>query len=135
MKFYILFYVTDDLQGDTYLDIGCPPSPSITTVATYRDNILINLPWNLLVEGDIIMLGPSEIAPTHILQVMFNFHNSIFCLLKVKVSPIYGLYVQLSERTLVLGYWICEVGWPVPFLTAFISPVFSPGPYSLLGGQ
>ena len=29
----------------------------------------------------------------------------------------------------------CEVGWPVPFLTAFISPVLPPGTHSLLGEQ
>ena len=29
----------------------------------------------------------------------------------------------------------CEVGWPVPFLTAFISPVLLPGVHSLLGEQ
>ena len=28
-----------------------------------------------------------------------------------------------------------EVGWPVPFLATFISPVFPLGPHSLLGGQ
>ena len=56
---------------------------------------------------------------------------------KVKVSPICDPYVGecLLERTLVLSYQLCEVGWPVPFLAAFISPVFAPGPHSLLGGQ
>ena len=29
----------------------------------------------------------------------------------------------------------CEVGWPVPFLAAFISPVFPLGTHSLLGEQ
>ena len=55
---------------------------------------------------------------------------------KVKASPIYEPYVSecLFERTLALSYRLCEVGWPVPFLTAFISPVFPPGPYSLLDG-
>ena len=28
-----------------------------------------------------------------------------------------------------------EVGWPVPFLAAFISPVLPPGTHSLLGEQ
>ena len=28
-----------------------------------------------------------------------------------------------------------EVGWPVPFLAAFISPVLPPGTHLLLGGQ
>ena len=29
----------------------------------------------------------------------------------------------------------CEVGWPVPFLAAFISPVLPPGTHLLLGEQ
>ena len=29
----------------------------------------------------------------------------------------------------------CEVGWPVPFLAAFIPPVLPPGAHLLLGGQ
>ena len=29
----------------------------------------------------------------------------------------------------------CEVGWPVPFLAAFISPVFPLGTHLLLGEQ
>ena len=29
----------------------------------------------------------------------------------------------------------CEVGWPVPFLAAFISPVLPPGANSLLDAQ
>ena len=53
------------------------------------------------------------------------------------MSPVYDLYVGecLLERTLVLGHRLFEVGWPVPFLAAFISPVFPPGPHLLLGGQ
>ena len=30
---------------------------------------------------------------------------------------------------------VCEVGWPVPFLAAFISPVLPPGTHLLLGEQ
>ena len=52
---------------------------------------------------------------------------------KVKVSPIYVPYVE--KGALVLGHRICEVRWPVPFLAAFISRVFTPGPHSLLSGQ
>ena len=63
--------------------------------------------------------------------------NVPFNLVSLKVSPIYDPYVGecLLERTLVLSHRLFEVGWPVPFLAAFISPVFPPGPHSLLGGQ
>ena len=56
---------------------------------------------------------------------------------KVKESPIYDPYVGecLLERTLVLSHRLFELGWPVPFLAAFTSPVFPPGPHLLLGGQ
>ena len=39
------------------------------------------------------------------------------------------------RETLVLSHRLCEVGWPVPFLAAFFSPVFPPGTHLLLGGQ
>ena len=39
------------------------------------------------------------------------------------------------RETLVLSHRLCEVGWPVPFLAAFISLVFPPGTHLLLGGQ
>lgn len=67
------------------MNTNSPPSPSITTVSTYRDNKLIDLPWNLLVEGDIVLLGPSETAPTQIKQVYFS------CKLE-KLSKCHALY-------------------------------------------
>ena len=62
---------------------------------------------------------------THAVGI-FSVHQSdmkIFAQEKVKVSPMYDPYVVecLLKRTLFLGHWLCEVGWPVPFLTAFIS--------------
>ena len=39
------------------------------------------------------------------------------------------------RETLVLSRRLCEVGWPVPFLAALISPAFPPGTHLLLGGQ
>eukprot|EP00794_Sanderia_malayensis_P008948 gene8948-9902_t len=59
----------NSMHHDAFLDVRCPSSPAITVVWTYRDNQLVNLPWNLLVEGDCIVLGPSEIAPANIEQV------------------------------------------------------------------
>ena len=57
--------------------------------------------------------------------------------IEIEVCPVYDPYVGewLLEKTLVLGHRLCEVGWPVTFLAAFISPMFPPGPHSLLGGQ
>ena len=64
-----------------------------------------------------------------------------------KVSRIeeqsFGMIKTLKRREPNLlpnsrSHWshrLFEVGWPVPFPTAFISPVFPPDPHSLLGGQ
>ena len=43
--------------------------------------------------------------------------------------------VKHRSETLVLGHRLYEVGWPVPFITTFISSVLPPGPHALLGGQ
>ena len=55
---------------------------------------------------------------------------------KVKVVPYTFLRggVPVREETYA-GPSACEVGWPVPFLAAFISPVFPMGTYLLLGEQ
>ena len=59
-----------------------------------------------------------------------NANVRAYSTLKVKVSSIYFrmLGKRLLERTLVLGHRLCEAGWPVPFLAAFILPVFPPVP-------
>ena len=55
---------------------------------------------------------------------------------KVKVVPYTFIHrgVPIREETYYepLAY---EIGWPVPFLTIFISIVLPPGTYSLLGEQ
>ena len=55
---------------------------------------------------------------------------------KVKVVP-YAFVrrgVPVRENTYAEPS-ACEVGWPVPFLAAFISPVFPLGTHLLLGEQ
>ena len=57
-------------------------------------------------------------------------------LVKVKVVPYTFVHrgVPVREDTYA-GPLACEVGWPVPFLAAFISPVFPLGTHLLLGEQ
>ena len=53
---------------------------------------------------------------------------------KVKVVP-YNFVrreVPVREETYLVPS-ACEVGWPVPYLSAFISPVFPMGTHWLLG--
>lgn len=40
-----------------------PFSPCITLQWTYRDSKLVNLPWSLLVKGDVILIRPGQISP------------------------------------------------------------------------
>lgn len=57
---------------DKYPELTLPEVASVSLVATYRDGVIVNLPWNLLVEGDIIIIGPSRIAPARCKQVGLN---------------------------------------------------------------
>ena len=55
----------------------------------------------------------------------------------VKVSPMYD-FVRWGvpvRGTLILSHRYIEVGWSVPSLAAFTSPVLPPGTHLLLGGQ
>ena len=56
--------------------------------------------------------------------------------LKVKVKVVPHAFVRRGIRVREDTYpepSACEVGWPVPFLAAFISPVIPPGTHLLLG--
>ncbi|KAG8227374.1 hypothetical protein J437_LFUL000382 [Ladona fulva] len=48
---------------DNYPHLCSPYSPCITLQWTYRDGHLINLPWALLVAGDVILMRPGQQAP------------------------------------------------------------------------
>ena len=66
-------------------------------------------------------------------QLFFHLHNG-----KVKVKLVPYTFVRRGVPAREDTYpqpSACEVGWPVPFLAAFISPVLPPGTHLLLGGQ
>ena len=52
-----------------YVDSCTPPSPSISLVHAYRDQELVSVPCNLLVQGDVVVLGPGHSAPAQAQQV------------------------------------------------------------------
>ncbi|XP_078346969.1 transmembrane protein 94-like isoform X3 [Oculina patagonica] len=52
-----------------YIDPCTPPSPSISLVHAYRDNELVSVPCNLLVRGDVVVLGPGHSAPAQVQQL------------------------------------------------------------------
>jgi hypothetical protein len=43
-----------------------PFSPSVTLQWTQRDGVLVNLPWALLVKGDIVLLKPGQTSPCRV---------------------------------------------------------------------
>jgi len=43
-----------------------PYSPSVTLQWTQRDGVLVNLPWALLVKGDIVLLKPGQTSPCQV---------------------------------------------------------------------
>lgn len=51
------------MSQENYPHIHCPQSPSITLQPTFRDGKIVNLPWALLVKGDVIVLRPGQSAP------------------------------------------------------------------------
>ncbi|CAH0751038.1 unnamed protein product [Diatraea saccharalis] len=48
-----------------YPHLCAPFSPCVILQWTYRDATIVNLPWALLVEGDIIVLRPGQEVPGH----------------------------------------------------------------------
>ena len=52
-----------------YVDPCTPPCPSISLVHAFRDKELVSVPCNLLVRGDVVVLGPGHSAPAQVQQV------------------------------------------------------------------
>ncbi|XP_024872113.1 transmembrane protein 94 isoform X2 [Temnothorax curvispinosus] len=50
-------------KSDNYPHLCSPQSPCLTLQWTYRDGQVVNLPWALLVAGDIIVMKPGQQAP------------------------------------------------------------------------
>ncbi|XP_011498921.1 PREDICTED: uncharacterized protein KIAA0195 isoform X1 [Ceratosolen solmsi marchali] len=50
-------------KAENYPHLCSPLSPCITLQWTYRDGHVVNLPWALLVAGDIIVMKPGQPAP------------------------------------------------------------------------
>lgn len=50
-------------KPENYPHLYSPLSPCITLQYTYRDGQMVNLPWALLVAGDIIVIRPGQQAP------------------------------------------------------------------------
>ncbi|XP_070172573.1 transmembrane protein 94 isoform X4 [Polyergus mexicanus] len=50
-------------KSENYPHLCSPQSPCLTLQWTYRDGEIVNLPWALLVAGDIIVMKPGQQAP------------------------------------------------------------------------
>ena len=63
-----------DWKSENYPHLHSPQSPSITLQPAIRDGKMVNLPWALLVKGDVIILRPGQSAPGRCrsLQVIRN---------------------------------------------------------------
>lgn len=60
-------------KPENYPHIHCPQSPSITLQPTIRDGNIVNLPWALLVKGDVIVLRPGTPAPGRCRSIQVSF--------------------------------------------------------------
>ncbi|XP_048482654.1 transmembrane protein 94 [Plutella xylostella] len=50
-------------KTEHYPHLCAPFSPCVTLQWTYRDGTIVNLPWALLVEGDVVVLRPGQEVP------------------------------------------------------------------------
>ncbi|KAH8328098.1 hypothetical protein KR067_003960 [Drosophila pandora] len=56
-------HFSDDWKPANYPHLSNPMSPCVSLQWTYRDGVVVNLPWALLVKGDFIVLRPGHISP------------------------------------------------------------------------
>ena len=64
----------------SYPHLGTPSTDSLSLVWTYRKDKLVNVPANLLVEGDVIVLGTGQQCPAKVQQVFVFFPMVILSL-------------------------------------------------------
>ncbi|CAB3361895.1 Hypothetical predicted protein [Cloeon dipterum] len=55
--------LANDWKNENFPQLCCPYSPCITLQWTIRDGKVINLPWALLVKGDLVEMRPGQQAP------------------------------------------------------------------------
>lgn len=75
-------------KPENYPHLCSPQSPCLTLQWTYRDGEIVNLPWALLVAGDIIVMKPGQQAPGYCISydvcnyvIYLSFQHIIFKLL------------------------------------------------------
>ncbi|KAF5269581.1 hypothetical protein FQR65_LT05919 [Abscondita terminalis] len=91
----INYYQTGGImwEPDNYPNLLLPYSPCITLQWTYRDGHLVNLPWALLVQDDIILVRPGQISPGYCEALD---KNSEYLLLHAK--EVYGPSLQNANE-------------------------------------
>ncbi|XP_040567190.1 transmembrane protein 94 isoform X2 [Lepeophtheirus salmonis] len=77
---------------DNYPDLNTPYSSSIKLQWTQRDGYKVNLPWSLLVKGDLIYLRPGQEAP----GLCKSLHHST---LTLKSEEIFRIKSESSSKT------------------------------------
>jgi len=85
-----------------YVDPCTPPSPSISLVHAYRDEELVSVPCNLLVQGDVVVLGPGHLAPAQVQQVNTELSGFVNNMTKMTVQDVHTVVHNNSPVQLVL---------------------------------
>lgn len=53
----------NEWTDQNYPNLCSPLSPCVTLQWTYRDGKIVNLPWALLVQGDLVLMRPGQVSP------------------------------------------------------------------------
>lgn len=86
-----------------YCDLSLPENNSVSLAWVCRDGNVVNLPSNLLVEGDVILIGPSRKAPAICKQVcfFFSFNDSKFFKTLIILLLIICIYYDMCRENYV----------------------------------
>lgn len=94
-----------------------PFSPSVTLQWTQRDGLLVNLPWALLVKGDIVHLKPGQTSPCHVSRLNVRIllydcaHKRGFCVNITNFKP-----VKFILLTLIFNFYPTNVSLSFNYL-------------------
>lgn len=94
-----------------------PFSPSVTLQWTQRDGLLVNLPWALLVKGDIVLLKPGQTSPCHVSRLNVSIllydcaHKEGFFVNITNYKPVKFIFL-----TLIFNYYLTNFSLSLNYL-------------------
>ena len=105
-------------QQQNYPHLHTPLSSSVALQWTLRNGSLVNLPWALLVEGDVILIKPGQVVNylNHIVSMLFEkvYYRVFILIIEVLSWTDLACYLFRPHSHPSGCYGACQWSWTLP---------------------